>query len=169
MQFDWGHDLDIIRMQVSEKVDQIKPALPEQIGEVLIYSFNTSDIPVVQAPHLGRGRRHVGELPAARGAGAEPHPPACPGVAKVELDGVEPREIFIELILDKVKEHGVDVGELIRLLRGASANLVLGEVEDGGLRYTARALGSFQERPGVPCLAFSTMASVSGCSLSNAD
>ncbi len=49
MQFDWGYDLDIIRMQVSEKVDQLKPELPEQIGEVLIFSFNSSDIPVVQA------------------------------------------------------------------------------------------------------------------------
>ncbi len=45
MQFDWGKDLDVIRMQVSEKVDQLKPSLPEQIGEVLIYSFNSSDIP----------------------------------------------------------------------------------------------------------------------------
>ncbi len=30
MEFDWGHDLDVIRMQVSEKVDQLKPELPEQ-------------------------------------------------------------------------------------------------------------------------------------------
>ena len=36
MQFDWGEDLDIVRMQVSEKMDQIKPELPENIGEVLI-------------------------------------------------------------------------------------------------------------------------------------
>ena len=49
MQFDWGQDLDILRMQVSEKMGQIKPDLPDQVGEVLIYSFNSSDIPVVEA------------------------------------------------------------------------------------------------------------------------
>src|SRR5687768_14809965 len=34
MQFDWGQDLDVIRMQVSEKIDQIKPTLPPEIGQV---------------------------------------------------------------------------------------------------------------------------------------
>ncbi len=142
MQFDWGHDLDIIRMQVSEKVDQIKPELPDQIGNVRIYSFSSSDIPVVQARISAEGVDMSENYPLLE-ARVINRIRRLPGVAKVELDGVEPREIFIELILDKVKEHGVDVGQLIQLLNGASGNLVLGEVSDGGLRYTARALGSF--------------------------
>ncbi len=142
MQFDWGKDLDVIRMQVSEKVDQIKPDLPEQIGQVLIYSFNSSDIPVVEARISAEGVDLSENYPLLE-ARVLNRIRRIPGVAKVELDGVEPREIFIELILDKVKEHGVEVDRLIQLLMGASANLVLGEVEDGGLRYTARALGSF--------------------------
>ena len=142
MRFDWGHDLDIIRMQVSEKVDQLKPELPDQIGEVLIYSFNSADIPVVQARISAEGVDMSENYPLLE-ARVMNRIRRIPGVAKVELDGVEPREIFIELILDKIKEHGVEVDGLIRLLMGSSANLVLGEVEDGGLRYTARALGSF--------------------------
>ena len=142
MQFDWGHDLDIIRMQVSEKVDQLKPELPDEIGEVLIYSFNSADIPVVQARISAEGVDLSENYPLLE-ARVTNRIRRLPGVAKVELDGVEPREIFIELILDKVKEHGVEVDNLIQLLMGSSANLVLGDVEDGGLRYTARALGSF--------------------------
>jgi len=42
-----------------------------------------------------------------------------PGAGQVDIDGVAPREIFIDLILDKVQKHGVDVGELIAKLRGA--------------------------------------------------
>ena len=142
LEFDWGHDLDIIRMQVSEKIDQIKPALPEGVGEILIYSFNTSDIPVIQ----GRISAEVDlsanyELLESRVVNRIRR---VPGVAKVDLDGVEPREIFIELVTDEVKRHGVDVGDLIDKLRGATSNLVLGEVRDGGRRYTARALGQFQ-------------------------
>jgi hypothetical protein len=56
---------------------------------------------------------------------------------------VEPREIFIDLVLDKIKEHNVDVGALVQRLRGSSSNLVLGQVNDGGMRYSARALGAF--------------------------
>lgn len=142
LDFDWGYDLDVIRMQVSEKVDQIKPSLPAGIGEVLIYSFNTSDIPVVQGRISAEGvdLSQNYELLEARVLNRIRR---VPGVAKVDLDGVEPREIFIELETDKLRQHGVDVGELIAKLQGATANLVLGEVRDGGLRYTARALGQF--------------------------
>jgi HAE1 family hydrophobic/amphiphilic exporter-1 len=66
-----------------------------------------------------------------------------PGVARVDLNGVEPREIDIDLILDKIKEHNVDVGRLIRTLQSASSNMVLGQVNDKGMRYTVRALGQF--------------------------
>jgi HAE1 family hydrophobic/amphiphilic exporter-1 len=142
LDFDWGYDLDVIRMQVSEKVDQIKPELPEGIGEVLIYSFNTTDIPVVQGRISAEGVDLSAnyELLEARVLNRIRR---VPGVARVELDGVEPREIFIELVIDKIKEHGVDVGELTGKLRNATSNLVLGEVYSDGRRYTARAIGEY--------------------------
>jgi HAE1 family hydrophobic/amphiphilic exporter-1 len=143
LQFQWGQDLDLVRMQVSEKMDQVKPTLPAGIGEVLIFSFNTNDIPVVEARLAAEGvdlsknydlleSRIVNRIRRV------------PGVARVDLNGVAPREISIDLSLDAIKAHRIDVGQLIQKLQGASANLVLGQVRDGGLRYTARALGAFQ-------------------------
>ena len=142
LEFDWGNELDIVRMQVSEKMDQIKPELPQDIGDVVIFSFNTSDIPVVQARLSAQGvdLSENYELIEARILNRIRR---VPGVARVTLEGVEPREIFVDLILDRVKEHNVDVGALIDQLRGASSNLVLGQIEDGGLRFNARALGEF--------------------------
>lgn len=142
LEFDWGNELDIVRMQVSEKMDQIKPELPQDIGDVVIFSFNTSDIPVVQARLSAQGvdLSENYELIEARILNRIRR---VPGVARVTLEGVEPREIFVDLILDRVKEHNVDVGALIDQLRGASSNLVLGQIEDGGLRFSARALGEF--------------------------
>lgn len=143
LNFEWGYDLDIVRMQVSEKVDQIKPQLPENIGDIRIFSFNSTDIPAVQgrisSPGVDLSENY--ELLEARVLNRIRR---VPGVARVDLDGVEPREIFIDLVLDRVKEHGVDVNELIERIRGSSANLVLGEVSNGGLRYTARVLGTFE-------------------------
>ena len=57
LEFDWGQDLDIVRMQVSEKMDQIKPDLPATIGEIVIFSFNTNDMPVVQARVSAKGSK----------------------------------------------------------------------------------------------------------------
>lgn len=143
LRFEWGYDLDIVRMQVSEKVDQIKPQLPDTIGDVRIFSFNSTDIPVVQgrisSPGVDLSENY--DLLESRVLNRIRR---VPGVARVDLDGVEPREIFIDLVLDKVKLHNVDVEDLIARIQGSSANLVLGEVSNGGLRYTARVLGSFE-------------------------
>jgi hydrophobic/amphiphilic exporter-1 (mainly G- bacteria), HAE1 family len=143
MEFDWGQELDIVRMAVSEKIDQVKPTLPAGIGQVLIFSFNTSDIPVIEARLAAEGvdlSRNY-DLLESRIVNRIRR---VPGVARVDLDGVAPREISIDLSLAAVKEHRVDVGSLIQRLQASSANLVLGQVQDGGLRYTARALGAFQ-------------------------
>ncbi|HEX6177444.1 MAG TPA: efflux RND transporter permease subunit, partial [Thermoanaerobaculia bacterium] len=142
MQFDWGQDLDIIRMQVSEKVDQVRPLLPAGVGQIFIFSFNTNDIPVIEARIAAEGvdlSRNY-ELIEARVLNRLRR---VPGVARVDLDGVAPREINIDLVLDKVKQHNVDISGLMRRLQGASSNMVLGEVNHQGMRYTVRALGSF--------------------------
>lgn len=142
MLFGWGMDLDVVRMQVSEKLDQVASELPEGAGPVLIFSFNTSDIPVVQGRISAAGvdLSQNYELLEARVLNPLRR---LPGVARVDLNGVEPRELFVDLVLDRVKEHAVDVGALVRQLSGASVNMVLGQVDEQGLRYTVRSLGAF--------------------------
>ncbi len=142
LEFDWGNSLDIVRMQVGEKMDLIKPDLPAGIGEVIIFSFNTSDIPVVQGRISAAGvdLAESYELLEARVVNRLRR---IPGVGRVDLGGVLPNEIFIDLILDKVAAHNVDVGELIVKLQGATSNVVLGRVADDDLSFTARAVGEF--------------------------
>ncbi len=142
MEFTWGQDLDVLRMQVSEKMEQVKNSLPAGIGEVIIFSFNTDDIPVIQARIAAEGvdLSDNYDLIEARVANRLRR---VPGVARVDVGGVEPREISIDLVLDKIKEHAVDVSVLIERLQGATTNLVLGQVNKDGMRYTARALGAF--------------------------
>ncbi len=142
MEFTWGQEIDVIRMKVSEKMDQVEPTLPPDIGPIVIFSFNTNDIPVVQGRIAAEGvdLSQNYELLEARILNPLRR---VNGVARVDLNGVEPRELFVDLILDKIKEHSVDVGSLAQLLQSVSTNLVLGRAESGGLRYTVRSLGSF--------------------------
>lgn len=143
MEFDWGQDLDVVRMQVGEKVDQLRPTLPAGVGQILIFTFSTSSIPVVEARIAAEGvdlSRNY-DLLETRIVNRIRR---IPGVARVDLNGVAPREIWIDLAIDKIEAHRVNLPDLIRRLQGASANLVLGQVDQGGLRYTARALGAFK-------------------------
>ncbi len=143
LEFTWGQDLDVVRMQVNEKMEQVKSSLPDDIGQILIYSFSTSDIPVIEA-RISAKSVDLSESYDLLEARILNRIRRVPGVARVDLGGVEPREIDIDLILDKIKEHRVDVGSLIQQLQGVASNMVLGQVDEGGLRYTARVLGSFR-------------------------
>jgi len=141
MEFDWGLDLDVLRMLVREKVDQVRPSLPDEVRDIQVYSFNTSDIPVVQsrisAPGVDLSSNY--ELLESRVLNRLR---SVPGVARVTLDGIEPREIFIDLRIDKIKAHRVDVGALIARLRGINSSISLGRISEDGKRYSARAMGS---------------------------
>jgi len=142
LEFSWGQDIDVVRMQVSEKMDQVEPTLPNDIGPVLIFSFNTNSIPVVQGRIAAEGVDLSQNFELLEARILNPIRRVA-GVARVDLGGVEPRELFVDLILDKVKQHSVDVGGLAQLLQSVSANTVLGRADAGGLRYTVRALGAF--------------------------
>ena len=142
LEFTWGENLDVVRMQVSEKMDQVRSSLPAGIGEITIHSFNSTDIPVIQGRISARGVDLSQNFDLLEARVLNPIR-RVPGVARVDLDGVRPPEIGIDLILDRIKQHNVDVGMLIQSLRGASSDLVLGQVDDGGLRYSARAIGAF--------------------------
>ncbi|HEU4402020.1 MAG TPA: efflux RND transporter permease subunit [Candidatus Polarisedimenticolia bacterium] len=143
LEFNWGQSLDVVRMQVGEKLDQVKGSLPPGIGQILIFSFNTNDIPVVEgrisAAGVDLSRNY--DLLETRVVNRIRR---VPGVARVALDGVAPREVRIQLILDRIKEHRVDVGALMQRLSGSFSNVVVGPVSHGGLRYMARALGAVE-------------------------
>ena len=143
MEFSWGQNLDVVRMQVSEKMDQVRPSLPAGIGEIMIFSFNTNDIPVVQGRISAKGVDLSSNYDLLESRVLN-RLQRVPGVARVTLEGVAPKEIDIELDLAQIKAHRVDVGKLIQRLQGTSKNMVLGDVDKGGLRYTARVLGSFE-------------------------
>jgi len=142
-EFDWGQELDIVRMQVSEKMDTIEPSLPAQIGEIQIFSFNTNSMPVVQARVSADAVDLSANYDLLEARVLNPLR-RIDGVARVALDGVAPRELYIDLVLDKIKQHDVDISALVQQLQGAGNNMVLGPVDQDGKRYTARSLGSFE-------------------------
>ncbi|MEW5806424.1 MAG: efflux RND transporter permease subunit [Acidobacteriota bacterium] len=141
--FDWGKKLDMVRMQVDEKLDIAKREMPDDVEHIYVFNFNTTDIPVVQARISATGvdLSKNYDLLDKRIANKIRR---IPGVAKVELNGVQAREINIYLILDKIKEHGIDVGGLVRRLQGANTQMSLGKISEDGFHFNVRVLGNFE-------------------------
>ena len=143
LEFDWGKELDLIRLELGLKIEEIKPTLPEGIRQIAIYSFNSQEIPVVQgrlsAPGIDLSENYdLLEKHVIRRL------ERVPGVAKVELGGVYPKEISIELHIDKLNAHGVDPGALIRRLQEDNLNLSSGKIKTNGLVYNVRSKGRIE-------------------------
>lgn len=143
LQFDWGTRLELIRTEVGEKLEIVRKDLPPDVERINIYNFTTADIPVVQARISAPGidlasnydllEKKV-KMPIQR----------IPGVAKVDLNGVSPKAVYVDLILNKIQEHQIDIGSLIQKLQRNNANVSIGKIRNDDSVITVRSLGSFQ-------------------------
>lgn len=142
VQFDFGRDVDVLRMEVKEKLDQVRPDLPDDVRDLFIFTFNTNDIPVMVGRISAHGRdlassydlldRRVIQLLER-----------VPGVGRVGVDGVLPADISIYLHLDEILEHSIDVEQVFERVASANLDLTLGRATNEGDRYTIRAVGEF--------------------------
>jgi HAE1 family hydrophobic/amphiphilic exporter-1 len=144
VEFQWGRDVGVLRMEVKEKLDQIRGELPADIEHMQVFTFDTSDIPILEGRISATGRDLSGSYDLLERSVINPLK-RIDGVGNVFIHGVEPREIAIYLSLDKVKAHRVDVGNVFRLLQSANATASGGEITARGLRYSIRVLGSFDQ------------------------
>ena len=135
MMFDWGTDIELIRAQIREKIDQIRNDLPADLEDVYVRNFGSDDIPILEGSiSAERDLRSSYDFldthlkkPIER----------LPGVAEVELWGVERHRIDIYLRLDEIKRYRVNVEALFRRLDNANLNMSLGMTEEADQRYAA--------------------------------
>ncbi len=144
VEFQWGRDVGVLRMEVKEKLDQIKSELPADVEHMQILTFDTADIPILEGRISAHGRDLSGSYDLLERSIINPLK-RIEGVGNVFIHGIEPREISVYLSMDKIKAHRVDVGNVFRLLQSANASVSGGELTAQGRRYTIRALGSFHD------------------------
>lgn len=151
LSFDWGQDIDYLRSEVRARVEQARKDLPEDVDRILVRNFSTDDIPIIEG-RIASGRDLRGSYDFLDLKIKKPLE-RVPGVAEVEIGGVEKKQIEIRLRLDDLKAYQVDIGSLFQRLDSANLNLSLGQVDDGGFRYgviTDGALAGLDELRNFP-------------------
>jgi HAE1 family hydrophobic/amphiphilic exporter-1 len=144
-QFDWSANVDLKKVEVHEAVERARPRLPDDIEHIRIE-------PDLESP--AGGAILQGRISAARDLSESwelldrriRRPlERVSGVASVELYGVEPQEVRIDIDLDALQRHGVEPGELLERLQSANVDVDLGAVRGDLLRYDVRALARFRD------------------------
>ena len=142
VEFDWGEDMAPRRAEAREKLERIRDQLPADVDLITVNSFRTSDIPVLEC-RIAADRdlshdyellnRHVAD-PLRR----------VPGVAKVELYGVDPPQVRIDFRLADLQRHRLDAGRVLRRLDASSRSLSAGVLRRQDAAWPLRVVNQFR-------------------------
>ena len=152
LEFTWGETVDVARAKVFEAVEDARRDLPSDVKEIYVNTFSTTQIPIVEARISAPGMDLSANYDRLERRIADPIR-RVPGVARVDLDGVEPREVRINLRLDRLAAHRVDLGEVTERVSGMNRNVSLGRIREDGVVTPVRgfgALSAIDEIGGLP-------------------
>ncbi|RFF30293.1 efflux RND transporter permease subunit [Wenzhouxiangella sediminis] len=143
--FDWDADMDARGVEAKDKIDGIRHRLPDDVDRVFVRRFTSSNDPILGL-RIG-SNRDLSDAWELLDRNVRRRLERIEGVASVEIDGVEPREVRILLHADRVAAHGVDINALRDRLRGANFSVSAGYVEDdaAGRRIRVTPLGTFAD------------------------
>jgi len=151
-------------LEVRERLEQIKNQLPSDLPPILVFKFDTDQMPVIFAslsvPHT---REHYGDL--LEQLVVRPLK-TVDGVADVQFFGMEEKRVKVEIDQNLLNAYRVSIIEVYGSLMANNLNLSLGSIDHLGKKYSVRVVGEFKKLDEVrnlrirPDLALSDIARV---------
>jgi HAE1 family hydrophobic/amphiphilic exporter-1 len=141
VQFSWDRDAETAAFEVRTKLDSIRNELPAAADRMQIFAFSASDEPVAII-RLSSDRDLTNEYETLEKTLKNPIE-RIDGVARVELQGVLPREVRVLVDPNRIAAYGVDVQQLRTQLEAANFSVSAGEITENGSRFIVRPLGEF--------------------------
>jgi len=141
LQFGWDQSMGPKGIEARAKVDSIRHLLPQDVRRVLVFTGSLGDQPVLQLRisserDLSESYEMLNRLLMRRLERIE-------GVSRVELQGVDAREIRILLNPDRLAAHGVDIASVRDLLMRSNFAVSAGKITAGNQRFSVRPSGEF--------------------------
>ncbi len=152
--FDWGTDVATKAVEARERVEAIRDQFPSDVRRINVLKFNFTDMPVLTL-RISSERDLSTAYDMLMRSLVKPLQ-RLPGVARVDFQGIEPREIRIELIADRVIAHGIDLVELQARLSQVNFSDSAGLIRDGDIRYRVNPRGEFRSIDEIRDLVIST-------------
>jgi HAE1 family hydrophobic/amphiphilic exporter-1 len=141
LQFGWDSSMGAKGIEARAKVDAIRHLLPDDVRRVFVFTGSLGDQPVLQLRisselDLSDSYDLLDRILKRRLERLE-------GVSRVDLHGVDPREIRILLKPDQLSAYGVDIASIRALLLRNNFAVSAGKVTAGGERFSVRPSGEY--------------------------
>ena len=143
LEFDWGTDKDIARLDVSEKMGLVRD-LPDDTDRPTIRAVN-SDAEDSIAWIVVDTSRPINEVRVVGDDVIRPKLERVPGVGAVFMFGGEDREVRITLDYEAMNARSITVKMLREALLRENQNTKGGKIDEGKRRYVVRTVGNFTQ------------------------
>lgn len=141
--FGWDADAAVQGMEVMDKIDSIRHTLPDDVDRIFVFRGSTTDEPIMVL-RLSSDYIDLANSYDLLDRNLKRRIERIDGVSQVRLEGVEPWEIRIELLPERLSAHGVAVNEVTRILERANFSVTAGEITDHGRRLRVHPRGEFE-------------------------
>jgi len=141
LQFGWDQSMGAKGIEARAKVDSIRHLLPEDIRRIFIFTGSLGDQPVLQLRISSEG--DLSDSYDLLDRLLKRRLERIDGVSRVELQGVDPREIRILMHSDRLAAYGVDIASLRDLLLSSNFAVSAGKITAGEQRLSVRPRGEF--------------------------
>ncbi|ARK30516.1 efflux RND transporter permease subunit [Halalkalibacter krulwichiae] len=142
LMYDFNTDLDMVMLDLRERIDMVRQSLPEGAGSPSVMRFDPNQMPIMQ---IGLSAdMDLTRLTYIAEETVIPRLERIPGVAQVNLTGGQDREIVVEPDLALLQRYGMTISQLAQLIGGESMSASAGEVERGGQDVPLRIVGEFR-------------------------
>ena len=143
LEFKWGENVAVKAVQAREKIDAIRADLPSDLQRYTVQKFSTSDQPILQLRIASS--RNLSNSYALLDRVLKRPIERIPGVARVDINGVQAPELQIELSAERLAAHNISLNQLYQRMKQANFSLSAGEVSDGGKRWRVQPQGQWRD------------------------
>ncbi|MGH7471125.1 MAG: efflux RND transporter permease subunit [Longimicrobiales bacterium] len=143
LRFAWGVDMDFAALNVRERVDQIRDALPEQAERPVVLRTDPRSEPI--AAISVSGPTNLWSLKELAESVYRRRLEQLEGVAQALVTGGLEREIHVDIDLARLESYGITIQQVSTALDRANQSAPSGSILQGRFRYPLRALGELQQ------------------------
>lgn len=143
LEFEYGTDIDVATNDVRDKLDIVKPNLPDNVDNPIIFKFGTDDIPILllsvtaeeSMPALYKILDDKVANPLKR----------ISGVGAVSISGTADREIQVYCNPEKMEAYGLTIEAISNTIAQENINMPGGSFDIGSNTYSLRVQGEFTD------------------------
>ena len=140
---DWSRNTNIAASEARDRIDAIRSELPDDFQRYFVFKWSTTDEPVLRL-RFASDRDLRDEYPMLE-RNFKRRLERLPGVARVDIVGVEAPEVEVALDPVRIGAHNIAINELAAKLQGVNFSVSAGTIEDGVRRLRVQPVGEIRD------------------------